>query len=100
MNLVVRPEGTAELDERAATDIVAKVLPDGRVMTINVTTDNGHTMVTKVLFDPTASVERESHLAALMMLHLTGQHFYVPGEAIFAELDPTLALELLELARD
>jgi hypothetical protein len=98
VNLVVRPEGAAELDERPTAEVLADVFGDRRTVLINVTTDNGHTIITRVRNDPAAT--ELSPLATQVMLHLTGQHFTLGGETVFTELDTNLAHELLELARD
>lgn len=97
MNLVVHPEGTAELDDRPVSEVVRDVFDHERLVTININA-GGEISVTKVLLDPNAG--ELSHVAAQVMLHLTGQHYTMPGVTVFAELDPTLAHELLELARD
>lgn len=98
MNLVVRPEGTAELDDRSPATTVQDVFDDRRTVAINITTDNGRTVLGRVHSEPDASTL--STVANQMMLRLTGRYFALSGPVVFTELDPDLAHQLLELARD
>lgn len=97
MNLIVRPDGTAELDDRRTPDVVIAVLGLRGVVGVRITVDGE---VVGRAYTLGSNADDLNDLARLTMVELTGRHFEFSGPVVFGELDDGLAHLLLEVARD
>lgn len=94
MNVIVHTDGTAELDERPAVEIARDMFDHGYA-TITLTADQP---LGRLLMTTTDSPVNET--ARRFVVHLTGVHIYVAGDAILAGLETGSAHGLLELLLD
>lgn len=97
VNLIVRPDGTAELDNRDPLEVVTAVLGRRGVVAVKIITDNTHVGTAYTLV---AHASDANQVAELAMVHLTGRHFEFLGPVVFTGLGDGLAHLLLEMARD
>jgi hypothetical protein len=96
MNLVIRPDGTAELDDRTPEEVVLATLGH-RHLAVNLTVDSRLVGTAHALVDDTEDI---NHLARLAVVELTGAHFAFMGPVVLTGLAAGTAHLLLELARD
>lgn len=96
MNLVVRPDGTAELDGRPATEVANAVL--GRAwITANLVVDGA--LIGRVLALPDNDQD-VNEIARMLVVELTnGLHVDLHGPVVLADLDGGTAHLLLEALR-
>lgn len=96
MNLVVRPDGTAELDDRPAA-VVARAVLGAVWITANLVVDQR--TVGRVLTLPWYE-EDVNEIARLLVTELTnGVHVDLHGPVVLADLDGGTAHLLLEVVR-
>lgn len=95
MNLIVRPDGSAELDDRESTTVALAVFGKGNVIAVNIDVDGRR--VGRALTTNEGDV---NSLARLATVELSGAHFMFYGPVVFVDLDPGTAHLMLEVARD
>lgn len=91
MNVVVEPDGCAELDGRDAQDVVEEHFEPGRYVTVRLEQD---TVVEGLaLFVPDA--EETNDRARRLVSALVGAHMVFKGTVVLIHLNPQDALDLL-----
>lgn len=95
MNLIVRPDGTADLDDRPAGTVARAVLGSAWITANLIINDES---VGRVM---TLAGNREdvNTLAARLVRELVPAHFRFLGPVVLADLDAGTARLLLEIAR-
>lgn len=95
MNVVVRPEGTAELDERPTGEVVRDALTEAPVG-INLFRDQQY--VGRVLM---GRVGDRNELAMDLVAHMNGgAYIQLRGPVVIADLTSEQAVGLLEVAKE
>lgn len=102
VNLIVRPDGTAELDDREPDKVVLATLGTRGVVAIslNVTGPDGEMQLVGKAHMLVGSEDDVNTVARLAVVELTSHHFLFNGPVVLTHLDAGTAHLLLEIARN